>query len=355
MVESSTKSERGNDVMPSARSRAVNAATRVAMRIAYRRPLTNVADYRPRYARTDDRVRKPLPVGMKLEDVEVPVEGRWIRNSASPAPKTILYVHGGAFILRLPKTHTAFAATLAHDLGASAFLPWYRLAPEHPFPAAPEDCLAAYRHLLDVGTPPSDIVVMGDSAGGNLVLSLLHLIRRESLPMPGAVVALSPITDFAQISSSWRLNKWRDPMYVVQGAVAPQQHYLQGASPVDPVASPYFGDLSGFPPILVVVGGVEAMIDDSVSFVKKAVEAGVDAHVHIWKGMPHVFLLYELLPETAVARRTVVDWVNTTLLAGPTPAPSPSDVAYRTCVEVFDYAAFTGRIRRETNDVYFDS
>jgi len=205
--------------------------------------------------------------------------------------------------------------------------------------------------LLDNGTLPADIVVMGDSAGGNLALSLLHLIARDGLPMPGAVVAFSPITDFAQISASWRLNKWRDPMYVVQGAVQPQVHYLQGASPVDPVASPYYGDLHGFPPTLVVVGGVEAMVDDSVSFVKKAIEAGVDAHVHIWKGMPHVFLLYEFLPETPLARRRVVDWVAASGRSATEAAPTEG-MAYRTSVEVFDCGALTGRLRCETNDVY---
>jgi acetyl esterase/lipase len=335
--------------MPSARSRAVNSLTRVATRIAYRRP-KEVTAYRPQYAKTDDRVRKALPAGMKVEDLEVPIEGRWIRNSSAGSAKTILYLHGGAFILRLPKTHTAFAAALCRDLGASAFLPWYRLAPEHPFPAAPEDCLTAYRYLLDNGTSPADIIVMGDSAGGNLTLSLLHQVAREGLPMPRAAVAFSPITDFAQISASWRLNKWRDPMYVVQGAVTPQRHYLQGASPVDPIASPYYGELHGFPPTLVVVGGVEAMIDDSVSYVKKAIEAGVDARVHIWQGMPHVFLLYEFLPETPLARGKVAEWISALDAVDGVPAREP--IAYRTSVEVFDCAAVTGRLRRETNDVY---
>lgn len=332
--------------MPSVRSQAINFVTRIAIRAAYRKP-QEVTAYRPRYARTDDRVKTPLPSGLTVEEQTAPVEGRWIRNAAG-GERVVLYLHGGAFIMRLPKTHTAFAAALCADLKSSAFLPWYRLAPEHPFPAAPEDCLAAYRHLLDAGHRSSDIVVMGDSAGGNLALALLHLIRRESLPMPAAVVAFSPITDFAQVSATWRLNKWRDPMYVVQGVVQPQRHYLQGASPIDPVASPYYGDLEGFPPTLVVVGGVEAMLDDAVSFVKKAVEAGVPAKVHIWKGMPHVFLLYGFLPETPLARRAVVDWLE----AVAPEADPEKQPPHKSCVEVFDRTPITGRLRRETNDVY---
>jgi acetyl esterase/lipase len=334
--------------VPSVRSQAINFATRIAIKVAYRTPL-EVTQYRPRYARTDDRVKTPLPAGLTVEEQTAPVEGRWVRNVANP-DRVILYLHGGAFIMRLPKTHTAFVAQLCSQLGASAFLPWYRLAPEHPFPAAPEDCLAAYRALLDAGHRSSDIVLMGDSAGGNLVLSVLHLIRRDGLPFPAAAVAFSPITDFAQVSATWRLNKWRDPMYPVQGVVQPQRHYLQGASPVDPVASPYYGDLRGFPPMLVVVGGVEAMLDDAVSFVKKAVEAGVPAKVHIWKGMPHVFALYGFLPETAPARKAVVDWLEGVGAdAGDDPDKEPT---YKSCVEVFDRTPVTGRLRRETNDVY---
>lgn len=336
--------------MPSARSRAVNALTRIVMRVAYRSP-KEVTAYRPQYAKSDNRVRAPLPTGLELEDIDSPINGRWLRNSSATSGTTILYLHGGAFIMRLPKTHTAFVATFCAELGASAFLPWYRLAPEHPFPAAPEDCLRAYEYLLESGTQPAHIILMGDSAGANLVLSLLHLIKNKALPMPAGAVVFSPITDFAQVSATWRLNTWRDPMYVVQGVVAPQTHYLQGASPVDPIASPYYGDLSGFPPLLVNVGGVEAMLDDSVSFVKKAVEAGVHARVQIWKGMPHVFLLYKLLPETAAARHEVVAWVRARFEPAPATG-STEQPLYRSCVEVFDRHAFTGRMRRTTNDVY---
>jgi acetyl esterase/lipase len=336
--------------MPSARSRVVNQLTRVGTRVAYRKP-KGIPSMRESFDRRDAKGVKPLPVGFTMEEVVVPVPGRWLRNAAASSGRTVLYLHGGAFVLRLRNSHTAFAASLADAVGASVFLPWYRLAPEDPFPAAPDDCRAAYRHLLDSGTSAEDVIVMGDSAGGNLALSLLHLIKRDGLPVPGAVVAFSPITDFAQISATWRLNKWRDPMYVVQGAVVPQVHYLQGASPVDPVASPYYGDLSGLPPVLVLVGGVEAMTDDAVSYVKKAVEAGVDATVQIWAGMPHVFLLYAFLPETADARAEVARWVLDTL-DGPRRQSQGDCFEYRSRVQVFDRASFTGRMRVETNDVY---
>jgi len=334
--------------VPSARSRIVNGVTRAMIRIAYRSPEDDVTAYRPRYAKTDARVRKLLPPGLTTEELDAP-PGRWVRN-ANASDLTILYLHGGAFILRIPRTHTAFAASLCRDLDASAFLPWYRLAPEHPFPAAPEDCLSAYRHLLDSGHAPEKIVVMGDSAGANLTLSLLHLIRRADLPMPLGAVTFSAITDFAEISGTWRLNTWRDPMYIVQGAVQPQRHYLQGASPVDPIASPYYGELAGLPPLRLVVGGVEALLEDSVKFVQKAVEAGTRASVQIWKGMPHVFLLYDFLPETALARADVVSWVRS-LLDGPVPDSTDAELPYRDCVELVDRHAVTGSVRRVTNSI----
>ena len=292
-----------------------------------------------------------MPDGVNIDDIAEPIEGRWIRNSSESSGRTILYFHGGAFILRLPKTHSAFVAGLCAQLDASAFMPWYRLAPENPFPAAPEDCLSAYRYLLDHGCSPLQIIFMGDSSGGNLALSALHLAKCAGLPMPGAAVAFSPITDFAQISATWRLNTWRDPMYVVQGAVQPQRHYLQGASPIDPVASPYYGDLADFPPTLLVVGGLEALLDDSVSFVKKALDEGVEAVVHIWKGMPHVFLLYELLPETRLARQRVAEWIRGLRGWGGDEAPRV-EPTHRSRVEVFDLQALFGRLRRETNDAY---
>ena len=332
------------------RSQTFNLITWLRMRRP-RRGTKGVTDLRSEYA-LFDAVSTQLPPGISTEDQSTPVRGRWLRNAGS-TERVILYLHGGGFILRQPKTHTALAASFCSELEASAFLPWYRLAPEHPFPAAPEDCLAAYRHVLEAGHRASDVVLMGDSAGGNLALSTLHLIRRDGLPVPAAAIGLSPSTDLAQVSATWRLNKWRDPVYPAQRVFHPQRHYLQGASPVDPIASPYYGDLSGFPPILIVVGGVEALVDDAVSFVKKAVESGVRAKVHLWRGMPHVFMLFEALPESAPARRRVVEWLDGVALHPDADAvASGTPPLHKSCVEVFDMTPFTGAVRRETNDVY---
>lgn len=329
--------------MASAKSKLLNLITRMAMRIIFRRQRP-VVEFRKLMVGLDRG--KPLPANISVEDIAGTVPGRWLRHAAPRSRQVLLYLHGGAFIMRLEKGHTSMVAGFCADSGISAFMAWYRLAPEHPFPAAPEDCLAAYRMLLDSGHRPEDIVVMGDSAGGNLALAVLHLIRRAGLPMPAASIALSPITDFAQVSATWRLNHWRDPMYRVQGFVNPVEHYLQGANPIDPVASPYFGDLSGFPPLFFMLGGLEALLDDSVGMVRKAIEQGVPARIQIWGGMPHVFPLLAL-PETVHARREIAAWLQGLRENAPAPAP-----LYRSCVEVFNLSPFSGRLQRETNNVF---
>lgn len=331
--------------MASARSGVMNVLTRLAMWVIFRsvKPITA---HRAAMFALDQKQKLRLAPGVTMDEVSVPIPGRWLRTS-SASRQIILYLHGGAFIMRLPNGHTTMLASFCADSQCQAFMPWYRLAPEHPYPAAPDDCLAAYRMLLDAGHQPRDIVVMGDSAGGNLALVLLHRIKTAGLPMPAGAIALSPITDFAQISATWRMNTWRDPMYRVQRFVNPVEHYLRGANPIDPAVSPYYGDFSGFPPIHLIVGGVEALLDDSVGMVRKAIENQVPAHLQIWQGMPHVFVLQDFLPETKFAKREIAKWLRDLREAHEIPNP-----LYRSCVECFDLQAFTGQLRRTTNDRY---
>ena len=150
--------------MPSLISQLMNTIVRVATPFAWRGPF-DVDARRAAMLRAEARSKLVLPDGVSMEDVTAPLPGRWLR-SQHPRGKTILYLHGGAFLFRMPRLHTPFVARLVSGAGANAFIPWYRLAPEHPFPAAPQDCLAAYRHLLKQ-VAAQTIVVIGDSAGGN--------------------------------------------------------------------------------------------------------------------------------------------------------------------------------------------
>ena len=330
--------------MASLRSKLLNSVTRVASRLLFK-PREDVSHFRDMIARTDKRRAGVLAAGIEMQEQEAPVIGRWLRNPGGSTDKVILYLHGGAFILRMPESHSAMVSQICHQLGASAFLPWYRLAPEHPFPAAPEDCLAAYRYLLE-SYAAEDIVVMGDSAGGNLTLSLLNYLKLEDLPQPAAAVALSPPLDFAQISATWLMHRWIDPMYVVQPAVAPQKYYLKGQDFKHPLASPVYAELEGLAPVLLVVGGVEALRDDVMGYARAATLAGVPVQVHIWQGMPHVHMLQSFLPETPLACSKVVSWLQE-IFTGErqaTSAPSLQD-----SILLFNRRPLIGGVKRVSN------
>ena len=333
--------------MPSLRSYLLNEGTRFLMRWMFRggKP---VSAYRSRMQRMDALQKRPPPDGLVIEDQAGPVAGRWIRGATAERRQQILYLHGGAFVFRMLEGQSAMVASLCAKAGANAFFPFYRLAPENPFPAAPMDALAAYRHLLSCGHEPTNIVVMGDSAGGNLALVLLHMLRREGLPMPLGCIVLSPVTDMAHVSASWRLSAWRDPLYGVMPTLNPARSYQRDANALDPLVSPIYGDFTGFPPIRVIVGEREALLEECVGLVRKCVDSGIASKVQIWRGMPHVFMLMHMLPEAALAEREVVSWLHELKTAN---APARDDL-YRHCVEMVNVAAISHRLSRETNMVF---
>lgn len=330
--------------MASTRSKILVFILRILSRLMFN-PNKSVDDIRGAIARVDRFKQGKTGKGILVEALDSPLPGRWLRNTVNDSGKVILYLHGGAFMLRLPESHAAMVSRLCRGVGASAFLPWYRLAPEDQFPAAPVDCLAAYRYLLEQFTP-ENIFIMGDSAGANLTLATLNYIKRESLPMPRAAVALSPITDFLQISSTWLMHTWIEPMYNIQAAVSPQEHYLQGKNLMNPLASPIYGNLSGLPPVLLVTGGVEALRDDSVAYVRKAIESGVDAQVHIWQGQPHVHTLMDFLPESPLAEKEIFAWLKGLPALG---ASIDSEQNWRKAVTLFNRRPFFGVLKRKSN------
>jgi epsilon-lactone hydrolase len=270
--------------LPSLSSRIINLLTRIVVPFMWKGAF-DAEKYRAMVLKRSAKKPLKLPPDIHCRDVEQP-SGRWVKSGSFDGGY-ILYLHGGAFFLRLPNLHTPFVARICADTRSHAFIPWYRLAPEHPFPAALDDCMTAYRHLLEIAGDGARISLMGDSAGGNLALALLHKIKREKLPLPVRAILLSPITDFSQFSASWLTGRKTDPMFRVQGIVNPQVHYLQGVNPTNPFASPVYGDLSGFPPTLFVVGSIEALLDDSIAFARKAIESGCEADVHISPHQPN--------------------------------------------------------------------
>jgi acetyl esterase/lipase len=212
----------------------------------------------------------------------------------------ILYFHGGAFILRTPGAHTALVASLCRRLRARALMVDYRLAPEHPYPAAADDCHAAYGWLLAEGVAPRDIVLGGDSAGGNLVLVTLQRIQASGGPLPACGVAISPVVDFTLSSRSLVANERRDPLFNLPAVVPLRGHYAPPEQHCDPGVSPLFGDFSNLPPLLFQVGSNEMLLDESTRAAARAHAAGVTVELEIWQHMAHVFQILPL-PQARVA------------------------------------------------------
>jgi acetyl esterase/lipase len=201
----------------------------------------------------------------------------------------ILYTHGGGYVVGSANTGLFLATALARRTGVRALSVEYRLAPESPFPAAVDDVYAAYRALLDSGTPASDIVLAGDSAGGGLVLATLLSARRDGLPLPAGAVLFSPWTDLSLSGASMEERAHLDPIFDRERMQWYADLYLAGQNPLDELVSPALADLTGLPPLLIQVGSYEVLLDDSVRLAARAAESEVDVRLEIVAGVPHVF------------------------------------------------------------------
>ena len=223
---------------------------------------------------------------------------QWITAPDVPQDRLIIYYHGGAYAACSPTTHQDLISRLSRASGAAALGVDYRLAPEHTFPAAVNDSIAAYRWALGHGFEPSNIVLAGDSAGGGLVLSVLLAVRDAGVPLPAAGVCFSPWTDLECTGESMSANDHLDDFIKYGGLLARAQSYLGGADPKHPWASALYADLTGLPPLLVHVGSAETLLDDSTRLVGVAKRAGVDITLKIWDDMVHVWQAFaSILPE----------------------------------------------------------
>jgi epsilon-lactone hydrolase len=236
--------------------------------------------------------RVVTPPGVTFEpDTVGGIAGWWAKPARRQDGVAVMHVHGGWFNLGSARAYRNFAGHIASSVGADAFIPEYRLAPEHPFPAAVRDVGACYRGLVDRGI--TRIAVTGDSAGGNLALVLLQVISGEASDKYGApvgVVAMSPVTDLALTGDTFETRADADPYFTKSQAAALVASYLGETDPKHPLASALYGHLRGLPPIRVHVGDDEVLLDDSRRYVKRAVAAGVDAQLDVWMGMPHGFV-----------------------------------------------------------------
>jgi acetyl esterase/lipase len=216
--------------------------------------------------------------------------GVLVEPERAPRPGMILYFHGGSYIVGSPYTAMSLTANLVSRTGIRSVSLDYRLAPEHPFPAALEDALAAYRALLDNGVEAASIAFAGDSAGGGIAITTCLMARDAGLPMPAAVAAFSPGLDKTHSGASMDTKAGIDPFFTREGFAYTDAMYLAGQDPHHELVSPArFADLTGFPPLLLQVGTNELLLDDSTQMADRAREAGVDVILDVTAGVPHIF------------------------------------------------------------------
>jgi acetyl esterase/lipase len=235
----------------------------------------------------------PVAADVKCEPVNAGgVKAEWVTAPGADAGRAVLYLHGGGYVIGSINTHRDLAARISRAAKARALIIDYRLAPEHPFPAAVEDSVAAYRWMLASGLSASRIAVAGDSAGGGLTVATLVAIRDAKLANPGAGVCLSPWVDLEGLGDSMKTKASVDPMVQKDALVEMAKHYLAGQSPRSPLAAPLYADLAGLPPLLIHVGTAETLLDDSTRLAERARKAGVKVTLEPWENMIHVFQIF---------------------------------------------------------------
>jgi acetyl esterase/lipase len=258
--------------------------------------------------------RFPLTAkGVKMEQVTANnVRCEWLIPQKAPCDKVILYLHGGGWIMGWYNSHRLWVSHLAKRANLRVLAVDYRLAPENPFPAPLEDCLSAYRWLLEKDIAPKDIVIAGDSAGGNMTITLMLALRQAKLPLPGAAVCLSPALEFEPSEQS--LAKTKDPVLTPDWLRSMLKSYAGDTDLQHPLLNPLYGDLSGLPPLLIQVGDQEILLNDAKRLAEKAAAEGVAVEIEVWEEMWHVWqMLAPYLPEARQALDKIAGFVKTHL------------------------------------------
>lgn len=273
----------------------------------------SVDEFREGVDKTSAKMGK-MPKDISVEKTELNhMYAEWIIPQNPLEGKILLYIHGGGFISGSCHTHRMHVAKFARGSQLKCLLFDYRLAPEHPFPAAVEDCAAAYQWLLEKGFRPKDIIVGGESAGGTLTLSLLLALKEQGIAQPKAAFSISPVTDLRCEAESFTINAKKD--------IAPMgswdvwtKYYIGDHDPADPLLSPQMDNFSGLPPLYICAGTHEIHLDDCKNTAKQAEEHGVDVTLALWPKMVHAFpILAPLFPEAKKALEDICAFVRNQL------------------------------------------
>ena len=260
-----------------------------------------------------ERIMSVLPMDDDIETERVGVNGipaEWISAPESQENRVILYLHGGGYLFGSARTHRVMLAHMARAAKARVLALDYRLAPEIPFPAPVEDSVSAYRWLLAQGISAKKMVIGGDSAGGGLAVAAMVALRSVGEPLPAAGVCISAWTDMESTGQSHITNAESDPSVSKERLLKIAKVYLGGKEPTAPLASPIHADLTGLPPLLLQVGSIEVLLDDSTLLKSRAKAAGVSVEMEVWEDMPHVWHHYApILPEARKAIGRIGEFV----------------------------------------------
>jgi len=252
-----------------------------------------------------ERIMSTLPIDDDIETERVGVNGvaaEWIWAPESDKRRVILYLHGGGYVIGSVRTHRVLLAHLARAAKARVLALDYRLAPETPFPGPIDDTVNAYQWLLSEGIEPANMAIAGDSAGGGLVVAALVALKSVGEPLPAAGVCISPWSDMESTGGSMMTNSESDPSVSKERLLKLAGIYLNGKNPQAPLASPIHADLTGLPPLLLQVGSIEVLLDDSTMLKEQSHKAGVSVQMEVWDDMPHVWHHYApILPEARKA------------------------------------------------------
>jgi epsilon-lactone hydrolase len=262
-------------------------------------------DYRQRRKDIDAR---GLAYGLAADVGVEPVTANGVRAEWTATPNdlrdaALLYLHGGGYVIGSLDSHRHLAAEAGRAAGIAALALGYRLAPEHPFPAAVDDALAGYRFLLGRGISPGRVALAGDSAGGGLVVAAMLAIREAGLPQPGCGWCISPWVDMEAIGETMSSKAAADPTVQRAGLLDMAKMYLNGADPRSPLAAPIYGNLSGLAPLMIQVGACETLLDDALRLAKIGGAADVRVDLQIWPEMIHVWHLFH--PELKAGRQAI--------------------------------------------------
>lgn len=255
----------------------------------------------------------PLPKHVQVEELELRgVPALRVRSSkaGTSGGPTVLHFHGGGYVLGSASGSLEYAGRLAEAVGGSCVTVDYRLAPEHPYPAAVDDAVDAYRGLLDSGVPASSIILSGESSGGGLALALALVLKTAGDPLPAGIIGVCPFVDLTLRGPTVAEFSGDDPAANRDVLAYLGASYFQGHEPTDPLVSPLYGDLSGLPPIFLTASQGEVLLSDTLRFAERAKQAGVDVTTRIVEDSVHVYTIFPFLPETVSTLQEIEAWAG---------------------------------------------